>query len=367
MIDTVKLVIKMKDRPDFSGFTPDIRISNEYRGVFKAVKNPSVSTKKLGIYQPRLTYTQRPKQNNFLERELCIELSLPKLLFNNNFDELCDLDFDRLVSKLQSTLQQMNVWLFKHQIIDAEVRAIHFGKNIPFHDYTSCSSILTNLNKVDISKRLDVQKTNFRNGGHILHFHQNSLDIAFYDKKADLEQSAISEKRSFESDNYIQLNLLEALDAQKPLSLLRFEVRLGNKRTITAYLNKAGCNSGLTFKELFSEEVAKAVLIYTWDKFRSNIPLVDFDKGYDNLFANILKDPTAKPQQALAKLGLLILRSNLDSRQARKLIDDRFGKHAWTRLKSLSRDPPQQQYKAVLVIDKFLRQYEPIQLNHKII
>ncbi|MBI2797725.1 hypothetical protein HYX70_00310 [Candidatus Saccharibacteria bacterium] len=363
----MKLVIKMKDRPDFSGFTPDIRISEEYRGVFKAVKNPSASTKKLGIYQPRLTYTQRPKQNNFLERELCIELSLPKLLFNNNFDELCDSDFEQLVSKLQSTLQQMNVWLFKHQIINAEVRAIHFGKNIPFRDYTSCSSILTNLNKVDISKRLDVQKTNFRNGGHILHFHQNSLDIAFYDKKADLEQSATSEKRSFENDNYIQLDLLDALNTQKPLSLLRFEVRLGNKRMIGSYLKKSGCDGDLTFKELFSEKVAQAVLTHTWEKFRNNMPLVEFDKGYENLLANILKDQSIKPQQALAKFGLLILTADLDSRQARKLLDDRFGKHAWNRLKSLSRDPPQQQYEAVLVIDKFLSQYEPIQLNYKII
>ena len=99
MIDTIKLVLPFSKRPHWyekarfqHGFDADT-------GLFKAVANPSSENKKKGIYQPRLTYTERPVRGG-KNYELAIELSLPKLMFNNNFSELDDADFEAVVKNL---------------------------------------------------------------------------------------------------------------------------------------------------------------------------------------------------------------------------------------------------------------------------
>ena len=60
-----------------------------------------------GIYKPRLTLFYRPHGEK--QVMLKIELSLPKLFFGNNFQELKQKDLQPLLSKLSSTLDQMGV------------------------------------------------------------------------------------------------------------------------------------------------------------------------------------------------------------------------------------------------------------------
>jgi hypothetical protein len=48
----------------------------------------------------------------------------------------------------------------------APVSAIHYSKNIPFTDYTSCSMVLNELARIDITKHLDIAHTTYRNEGH---------------------------------------------------------------------------------------------------------------------------------------------------------------------------------------------------------
>lgn len=348
-----------------ANFSPRLdSIRPESISYFKAVCNPTSNAKKLGIYQPRITYTQRHVGGHRMKYELAIELSLPKLLYDNNFDELADNDFPTVVSKLIETLRGMNIWLFTKQIEEAEVRAIHYSKNIVFTDYTSCSSILAYLSQADVSKTYDVQKTDFRNGGHIFHIHTNSIDIALYDKVADLKQSKVSEKRSTERDNYIQMNLLDMLEETKPLSVLRFEIRLGKKRLIKNRLEDIGVTNELTFSRLFSQEIAQKVLQQHWKHFFGQISLVSLDADSpDKLLANILKSDNLRPRQALAQLGYTILRDTTDARYVRTLLEDRFGKHVWPQVKKLAVDIPKTQYKALLAIDDALAKFEPTKLT----
>lgn len=331
---------------------------------FKSVCNPTSYAKRHNIYQPRITYYQRHLGGHRMSYELVLELSLPKLIYGNNFDELVDSDFDDVIKKLQTTLQSMNIWLFSKFLEQAEVRAIHYSKNIIFTDYTSCSSVLRYLSQADISKRYDIQRTNFRNGGHILHVHTNSMDIAFYDKLADLRQAKISEKRAIENDNYIQLNLLDALESIRPLSVLRYELRLGRKGIIKQRLKEIGFDQELTFEKLFNKKLSQKILIHHWKSFFDNTNLLSLDSNEpDKVFANILKDKNIKPQQALAKLGFILLRTNTSARYARKLVDDRFGSHVWSRIKKLSRDPPKTQYESLLAISCELVKFIPTKLS----
>ena len=198
MIDTVKILLTYSGQPKW--VKEAILFSNldANKGVFVAYNNPNVTYKKLGIYQPRLTYTERPKGRHIKSYQLAIEFSAPKLLFGNNFTELTDADFDAVIAKLVEVLRTTyGVWEFPHRLAEAQVGKIDYSKNIVFTDRTPVSTITEILRKADISRRYDVQHTNFKNGGHVYHIHTNALDIAFYDKVADLRQNRVSEKRSY--------------------------------------------------------------------------------------------------------------------------------------------------------------------------
>lgn len=356
------------DKPLHSraNFQPTLdSINPDYFGYFKANANPSAATKKLGKYQPRLTYTQRPRGFKRAAYELAIELSLPKIAFGNNFDELTDADYSLVVRQLQETLREMGVWLFTKQIENAEVRALHYSKNFVFKDYTSCSAVLQMLRTADISKRYDVQNTNFRNGGYVLHVHTNSLDIAIYDKLADLRQSKTSEKRSQEKDNFVQLDLLDQLARQQPTAVMRYEVRLNGKRKTTDALAAVGFDKPLTFQNVFSAELSKALLQDHWQNFFSSLPKLALDTDDpDKLLANILQSADVKgPSQAAARLGMMLLLTKSEQRHVRAMFEDRFGKHAWSRLKPLTKPPHKVQYKTILGINQMLEQFEPTKMD----
>lgn len=314
---------------------------------------------------PRLTYTQRPKTGFTASYELAIELSLPKLLYNENFTELTDQDFPRLVEQLRASLVEMGVWLFSHQIREAEVRAVHFGKNFVFKDYTSTSSVLQMLRTADISKRLDVQNTDFRNGGYVLHMHTNSMDIAFYDKLADLRKSKVTEKRSQEKDNYVQLDILNAIKRQHPVASMRYELRFNGKVKIKSALAKVGFEQPLTFENVFSAELSRKLLLAQWKDFYDNIPKLALDTDEpDKLLANILQTTEQKgPIKAAAQLGMTMLLKDSDQRYVRTMFEERFGKHAWSSLKPLTKQPNRVQYKTLLAIQKGLEEFKPTKIE----
>lgn len=349
-----------------ANFQPTLEsISPDYYGYFKAVSNPSAAFRKLGKYQPRLTYTQRPRGYKRAAYELAIELSLPKIAFGNNFDELTDADYGLVIKQLQEILKDMGLWLFTKQLETAEVRALHYSKNFVFKDYTSCSAVLQMLRTADISKTYDVQDTNFRNGGYVLHVHTNSLDIAIYDKLADLRQAKTSEKRAQEKDNFVQLDLLDQLARQQPVAVMRYEVRLNGKRKITDALAAVGFDKPLTFNNVFSTELSKALLQHHWQTFFSNLPKLALDTDDpDKLLANILQsDELTGPTQAAARLGMMLLLTKSEQRHIRAMFEDRFGKHAWSRLKPLTKQPKKVQYKTILGINTMLEQFEPTHIE----
>ncbi|MCA9388962.1 hypothetical protein KC644_04390 [Candidatus Berkelbacteria bacterium] len=327
------------------------------------MSNPSAASKKLGKYEPRLKYTQRPRKGGFgCEYELEIELSLPKLVFNgSNLDELTDSHFPEILQRLKEEIRERNIWLFTRQIQEAEVRSIHYSKNIVYQDYTSCSSILNILAAADISHVYDLQKTDFRNG-RVFHVHTNSLDIAIYDKIADLQRAKISDKRAEEKDNYSQLKLLETLPKQDPLSVLRFEVRLNGKDKIRRSLSCVESSYDLVFEQLYSEELAKKVLIAYWAEFFGKIRKIDLDQNTPiDLLENILREPTLTgPQQGLARLGMVIVSAESDSRHLRNLLEDRFGKNTWNRIKKLAETPHKSRYKSLIELEKQLKDFQPI-------
>ncbi len=138
---------------------------------------------KNGIYKLRLTLTNRYNyQKRVREATLKIELSLPKLLYGNNFDELTQDDFAPVVALLQLRLKEMGVLVFTKVLENAPVSAIHYSKNIPLTDGLTPHYIIGKIKEANIKLSLDVNQTDYRNEGYSYKWHSNSYEVAFMTK-----------------------------------------------------------------------------------------------------------------------------------------------------------------------------------------
>lgn len=337
------------------------------KGTFKATANPSATYKKQGIYQPRLTYTERPSgRYGNLAYELAIELSLPKLMHGNNFTELTDADFEAVVKKLSDTMRSTyNVWVLPHILEQASVRKIDYSKNIVFTDRTPVSVIVGNIRTADISKTYDVQNTDFKNGGHIWHIHTNSLDLAFYDKVADLHQEKVSAKRSYEKDGFVQMSLLDELEKQKKVSVARVEIRINGLVKLRNELKAVGIESGTTFKEMFSTDISKKVLLRHWHNVFEKIPKIPLDSDDpESLLVNVSKaNPDLTLIQAMAVAHYQTMLKHHDERYIRNLAEGLFNQSQYRRFKQKGREPPSPtQLKTLLYITDTLTAMKPVSI-----
>jgi hypothetical protein len=237
-------------------------LTTSRRGMTKLVLNPPKGDRKRGVYYPYLTLINRRNKLGIWEEGLMLQVSLPKLMFGNNFDELSERNFPEVVAKLKRCLQMMDVRVFETLLENAEVVAIHFGKNIILQDGTTAKMLIDKIAQGEYSVRLDTELTKYRNNGLGWKLHTNHHEVAFYDKKADLAQAKISERRSEETDNYPQLNLFDKPKEYRPLEVLRMEVRLNSSRMIKQVFEKASITTPKTFKSMFSEATATKVLLH---------------------------------------------------------------------------------------------------------
>lgn len=363
MIDTAKISIELtmplkRTRIPFNQPT----YYGKYTGPITAYLNTSKSDKRFDVYRPSFTYFQNPTQLGFAKYVLNVELSLPKIIYGNNFVELTDDDFDSVVLEIKKSLDYIGIDITTEQIENAEAVKIDFSKNILFKDHTPASSVIKDIATADISKVYDFDYTKYKNGGQAFHIHTNCENIVIYDKIADLNQAKRSDKRAVENDSHIQQKLLDKLSKQNGLSVVRFEVRLNGKRKIRASLADAGVEfDNLRLRTLFRSEVAQKVLVNAWDKILKSVPKVPLSSESPySIFSEIIKDPAITRQKAEAKLGAVLLLSTEDTRRIRNLYDERFGKQTWGRLKSLRDPPSNNQLKTLLYIADKLKEMKPI-------
>lgn len=342
MIDTIKIQIALVaplKKPQLKFNQPTYFLA--YNGPITAHLNTSKSDKKIGVYHPSFTYYQNPDYIKGPKYCINLEVSLPKLLKGNNFVELNDDSLDEIVSRLIIELDRIGVSITKRQVMESEIVKIDFAKNIIFNDYTSPSTLIKYFESADISKVYTPQRTNYRGGGRVGHFQNNSEDIVLYDKISDLQSGIKSDSHAQENDNYIQKGLLGTLRSRPGLMVARFEVRLNGKRKIRLTLQQAGLGStSLTIKDLFKIEVARAILLYKWRLIVDNIPAsILLTPSPDLLFSEIIKESTINLRGAIDAFFMAQMLSSSDNRHVRNMIEDRFGKHAWNKLKD-SRSPP---------------------------
>lgn len=345
MIDTIKLV-KVLSAPLPYGQIKWQSLKTDAKGITTGTLNPTAEDRRNGRYCPNITYYERPMPGG-MRYEVGLEVSLPKLYFGNNFEELTDNDYKAVVKALKRSLRDAGFSKgFASDISNFEVRKVDFCKNVRFDDGSLAATAITNLQRANISKVFDVQKTDFRNGGLIYHIHTNCADIVLYDKIADLEQSIKSERKSVDhTSGYCQRHILDVIKAERkkhPLEVLRYEIRLNGKVKIRHTLDAVGMQTTpLTLKGIFKQSVAKAILSQTLDKIIAKTPHAKLvEASPENLLISLLSDGSGTgPTDIFARIGFILAYDDIgDERRMREMVEKRFYRDAWSRL--VKRYPP---------------------------
>lgn len=334
----------------------------------RAICNPTAEDKATHIYYPRLTLQKAVRVGGIITF-LRVEFSAPKILFGNNFDELTEKDFDDLCEAVVIRLAHFGVIVNNPNIIaEADVSAIHYSKNIPLTDYSSPSTIITEISKADVNGLQDINSSDFRNSGQAFKVHNNGFEFIIYDKIKDLKRSKISEKRSISRDNYSQISLFEDVEWRKPFEVIRLEARYGNKIKIKGLLKGLGLivPSEMTLRKLYSDKIAQMTLKHELAKIKVNIPLVlryqsnEMVGIYNDLVVN---NPNKKLADIMSAMGYRALLKETGSRDIKTMA----GKTSqeWYRFKKKISDLKftGKKQSCFDVIDKGLEEFKPVELK----
>ncbi|MBR5046188.1 hypothetical protein IKX73_00965 [Candidatus Saccharibacteria bacterium] len=313
--------------------------------VIKCVLQLKAKDKKLGVYQPRVTLMKAIRAGG-VSVFLHIEFSAPKILYNNNFDELSSNDFKAVCAELYRKLYKLGIEIKRNQIERAEVKTVHFGKNIIFDDYRTAASVIGDIAKANVSTRKQADMRVYRNDGEALHFYSASQAIAIYDKRRELAKSRVSERGLLEKDNYCQLTLFDNIRSKKPFEVVRVEARYNTKRAFNTALKHAleygrasdsvarlATKQKLVFVDIFNEELAKTLLEYEFAQIEAKN--LDLNETITNTATSFLHEintlnPKATLAQRLETLAIWSLMRETGSRDVRKMTGANSAQ--WSRL-----------------------------------
>ena len=335
MIDTVILTIPRYKFTTLNSYANGLSWDLNARTPHfeKFVKNPSAADKNKGIYMPRLTGINM-RITGGTKSFLKIEFSVPKLLYQNNLREVTDNDFPEIVSILQNKLRDMGVITSKSEIENAAVSAFHPSKNIVLSDGYTASLVIKELSKINLSKKLDLNKADFRNNGRSLQGYTQSHSIVFYDKIADLNQS---KKRAIDRDQLPQqLSLFAEIKKRRlTLEILRMEIRLCRKQKLNLVMQSLGFAKNPTFKDVVKKDVCQKIVQFYWKTLIAdeNLFLFELTNKPSQLLKNILrKHQKMKLKQAIYFTGLnLLCKDDEGIRGLRENAYKSLPNHNWNR------------------------------------
>lgn len=334
MIDTIILTVPWQDYQilDHTRFTPPTHRVHEAGNMqTKHTNNALPSERKEGVYKPRLTIRRRFSAES-VSIPLKIEFSVPKLLFGNNVDELKESDFEPVITRLQRVLLDMSVRTTADALRQASVSALHVAKNIPLSCGYTASYVIKELSKVNLTRKLDLSQTDFRNEGKSLQYYAVSHSFVLYDKISDLNQS---KGRAIDKDQLPQQFSLFTELREERTELLRMEVRLSNRTKLKSVLGSLGYPEEPVFASVFRRELWQRVLLKYWQDMIATRNLFLFGKlgTAQGILKSVLqRQPTMKPRQAIYRTGLQLLAKELGVRELRKLLEDLAGLRTWQRI-----------------------------------
>jgi hypothetical protein len=302
MVDSIRIAIKLSDK-DADTVRLFTRMMNGQAG-FKSYRMIVTKTVKLN----NVTLQQRSN-----EHQLVIDCSIPVFLFGNNVAELKDSDVDIFCNRISEVLNtSYGLSLTPKDIMNAEVRQIHFGKNIILPDEMMMTAVLNYANRTDVRMNRSISSVKYQQG-ESFHIRTSSYDLTLYDKSAE--------------------NRIKSLESQHALSsthsILRIEMRLNNQRIIKRFCP----DKSLTVAGLMNNLEARRAILAAFD-----IILRSHHYGDDSFNIAAAEDgDVANPGNFLASIGLNTLINEVGLAATKHLLNQKFGNHVWPRYKRLAR------------------------------
>jgi hypothetical protein len=346
MTDTIVLAL---DRSQFSlssefydSFSPSARGLYQFpyirlgsRNHITLTANPIRECLERGEYMPRLRLVKAVGNGGF-RITLYIEFSAPKMLFNNNFEEVTDEMFDDLCEALESKLVLYYGILINDTstLKNAPVCKIHYGKNLIYTDGTLARTVIRDYAKANVPlyKRADTRV--YKNGGESTHFYTKKWGLAIYDKMRELERSLLTGDDLMEEDHYCQQSLVILKELMRPFEVVRIEARYLSRGKICKCLQEAGVKTSAipTFAELFKAEIARKALLYEIRLIQQVYPRVTdgkddpFDFAVDVRFNN----PNIHAKTIMETVGFRALVESAGARDVRLNLN--FSTSQWSNL-----------------------------------
>jgi len=296
----------------------------------KRVKNQTYSQRNDGIYRPRISTIKRGLAEN-----LKIEFSIPKLIFGNNIDEVCEKDFENILETLHWRLRDFGVYAYVEHLRKAAVSVFHPSKNILLSDGYTASGIIKELRKINLTKKLDLNRDSFRNDGQSIQLYANSHSLVIYDKIQDLRKP---KKRAMDKDRtHFQQSLFQQFEAiEKKPEILRIEARLSNKKKMNDVLVKNGFGKSPTLEEVFKENICQKIVTAYWDELvvKDNMFLFSLTNNPKQILKKLIQSyPAIKPKEAVYLVGLDQLCKDEDGiRELRGKLEKQATSRTWYRM-----------------------------------
>ncbi len=333
--------------------------------LMTAYYKPNQELKTSGVYLPKFFLYKAVRSNGY-EIFAKVEFSAPKLLFGNNFDELTDDNLTQVCKSLSGRLRLMGIRIHPLSIRFASVTSIHYGKNIPFTDYTTASQIIRDLSKCDTTIRKRYNQRDFVNNGEALYLHTKTDGLVVYDKKQELQNTHRYNNGRFEDENDCQFYLLDRFNQKPPFEVVRIEARLLKRRVIKTTFARC-CINGNDYKfcDLFSSEIAKAVLLDVFAPFEGEQNKLIYCQDASERLAIALcaNNPELSPKDILMIVGCRNLLETSGYRDIRKLIGATSGQ--WSRIKRTIKNANMSvnSRNSITIIKQRLEEFEPVRLE----
>ncbi len=219
--------------------------------------------------------------------------------------------------------------------------------------------VIGEIAKLNLSQRLDLTKTNYRNDGQAIAFHSGFFELKIYDKIKDIEQGKkFGKKRAMETESEFQPDLFNYSDYKNRLGtqnfqVLRLEGRFQRKK-LTSLFKKLKIDYELSLEALFDSQISKAILTHYLNEITDQLRLMRFnlDKA-DELIASIRsQNPKIKPAKLLQLIGFIQTVQSIGNRGAR--VELNLPNHQWYRIqKELKAIEPNQKNHRFLSVGKF--------------
>lgn len=243
---------------------------------------------------------------------LVVECTAPILLFGNNVAEISNGDVAAFSKRICEIVEQIiGVKLQANDILNADVRWIHFGKNVLMPSAGAVSEVLKFAEKADARANRSTSWVKFQNG-NAYHLHTSKYDVILYDKALENKTKRLGARHRFSESH----------------NLLRIEVRLIGRRMIKRFFP----TNSYTVGSLFSEEVSQQVVIKAFEMiFNSRLY-----KSSDFSMSDIEERCAKTPGELLASIGLNYLLKEQGLAATKHILRSSFGTHVWPRYRRLA-------------------------------